>query len=133
MKKPFLNEAQQAAFDKLAAALTIEEQRMIPQAFEVWMEEHTYELNTYYEVTEVYNMGIDWPSFLVYNFFMALHYTDEKLQKLNEARAEEVSKLDSDQHFDPFEGTHPTDPELPKKEDEDKKDDDDEATSDLPY
>ena len=127
MTKPFLNEEQQAAFDKLAAALTIEEQRMIPQAFEVWMEEHTYELNTYYEVTEVFNMGIDWPSFLVYNFFMAVNYTDEQLQQLNEARAEEVSKLDSDQHFDPFEGTHPTNPELRNQQDHIEKDED------LPY
>jgi hypothetical protein len=119
MTKPYLNEEQQAAFNKLAAALTIDEQRMIPQAFEVWMEEHHYELNTYYEVTEVHNMGIDWPSFLVYNFFMSVNYTEEQLQQLNEARAEEVYKLNSDEHFDPFNGTHPTNPELPATEDKD--------------
>lgn len=134
MQKGTYNEEQQAFLNKLTATFTKEELRLLPQMFEQWFEDSDFELNTYYDVTEIYNMGIDYPTFLAYNHMMTIYMTDEELQELNEARAEEVSKLDSDQFFDPFYGTHPTNPELPKKEDEDKKDDDeDEATADLPY
>jgi len=136
MQRPFYNEEQQPFIDKLLATFPKEQLRLLPQIFEEWFEEHDYELNTYYEITEVFNMGIDWPSFLTYNFIMAIYMTDAELQELNEARAEEVRKLDTDEHFDPFNGTHPTNPELAQPEEEDKKDDEeeeDQPEEDLPY
>ena len=118
MQKGFYNEEQQAFIDKLTATFTREELRLLPQTFESWHEDSDYELQTYYETTEVFNMGIDWPTFLSYNHMMTIYMTDEELQVLNEARAEEVSKLSSDVHFDPFEGTHPTNPILPTQEED---------------
>jgi hypothetical protein len=127
MQKGFYNEEQQAFIDKLKATFTKEELRLLPQTFEQWTEDSDYELQTYYEVCEVHNMNIDYPTFLAYNHMMTIYMTNEELQELNEARAEEVSKLDSDVHFDPFDGTHPTNPELRNQQDHIEKDED------LPY
>ena len=121
MQKGFYNEEQQAFIDKLLATFTREELRLLPQMFESWAEDSEYEMNKYYEVAEVYNGGIDYPTYMYYNHIMSIYMTDEELQQLNEARMEEVSKLDSGVHFDPFEGTHPTNPTLPSQE------------KDLPY
>ena len=121
MQKGSYNEEQQAFIDKLTATFTREELRLLPQTFESWAEDSEYEMNMYYEVTEVFNMGIDYPAYLVYNHIMSIYMTDDELRYLNEKRAEEVSKLNSDVHFDPFDGTHPTNPTLPTQE------------ADLPY
>jgi len=127
MQKGFYNEEQQAFIDKLLATFTREELRLLPQTFEQWYEESDYEMNMYFDITEVYNMGIDYPVFLAYNHMMTIYMTNEELQELNEARVEEVSKLNSDAHFDPFYGTHPTNPELRNQQDHIEKDED------LPY
>ena len=58
MQKGSYNEEQQAFIDKLLATFTREELRLLPQTFESWHEDSEYELSTYYETTEVFNMGI---------------------------------------------------------------------------
>jgi hypothetical protein len=109
MKRPFTNEEQTALIEKLRATFERHELRMLPQIFEVWFEEHSYELHDFYDTTEVYNMGIDWPTFLAYNFDLCLWESDETLNQMTEARAEELRKLKDDNHTEPFEGNHPTD------------------------
>ena len=115
MQKGFYNEEQQAFLDKLTATFTREELRLLPQMLEQWSEDSDFELTTYYDVCEVYNAGITFPTFIAYNHMMTIYMTDEELQELNEVRAEEVRKLNSDQFFDPFYGTHPTNPILPSQ------------------
>lgn len=105
-----MNEEQAAFIEKLRENFTREELRMLPQIFEVWFEEYDYELHDYYDTTEVYNMGITWPSFLVYNFDLCLWESEETINEMNEGRAKELAFLKSDEPTeDTVEGIHPTD------------------------
>lgn len=109
MTRGFTNEEQTAFLNKLKANFTREELRLLPQMFEVWLEENDYYLRNYYEATEVFNMGIDWPTFVSYNHTMALYMTDEELQQLAEARQREMDFLTQDNPTEEsVDGVHPT-------------------------
>jgi len=96
----FYNEEQKAFVEKLLNNFSVQELRLLPQMFEQWEEDNDESLHEYYDITEVYNMGLTFTAFSCYNHLMSIYMTDEELQQLNEARQKEVDFLQEE---------HPTD------------------------